>query len=361
MAKSTNILDAARQWLERGYFVIPVPFRKKAPAFEGAIPQGEYGGGTVLIWDRGRWYPEGDPVRGLEKGHLDFTLEGKKLHGRWHFVRMRRGPREKKDSWLLIKAHDEWERSPKDPDILEEEPRSVASGRSIEEIAQGKGKTRVWHSNRSVAENVKEGRAKQHRITAAPRQTRRKNSVAGTQKTIADQKQARPANLPQTPLPDFIPPSLATLSAAPPSGSGWLHEIKFDGYRIQARLDQGEVRLLTRKGLDWTKKFPNVTEAVAKLNAKTALIDGEVVVEDERGVSSFSDLQSALKHGERKRFIYYVFDLLHLNGRDLTQLPLMSARQNSSACSAPARGRARSATASISTKMARWCSIRPAG
>ena len=121
-----------------------------------------------LIWDRGRWFPEGDPVRGLEKGHLDFTLEGEKLHGRWHFVRMRRGPRETKHNWLLIKAHDEWERSPKDPDILEEEPRSVASGRSIEEIAQGKGKTRVWHSNRSVAENVKEARATRARGAVAP-------------------------------------------------------------------------------------------------------------------------------------------------------------------------------------------------
>src|SRR5262249_36302433 len=117
-------------------------------------------------------------------------------------------------------------------------------------------------------------------------------------------------------------PSLATLSTAPPSGSGWVHEIKFDGYRIQARLDHGKVRLLTRRGLDWTEKFPNLAEAVAKVSAKTALIDGEVVVEDERGVSSFSDLQSALKHGERNRFIYCVFDLLRLDGRDLTGSPL---------------------------------------
>jgi bifunctional non-homologous end joining protein LigD len=289
--------------------------------FEGSIPQGEYGGGTVLIWDRGRWFPEGDPVRGLEKGHLDFALEGEKLHGRWHLVRMRRGPRETKDNWLFIKAHDEWERSPKDLDILEEEPRSVASGRSIEEIAQGKGKTRVWHSNRSVAENVKEERAARKRRGVAPRQARPSHSAAGTPKSPAIEKKPRAAKPPQAPLPDFIPPSLATLSTAPPSGSGWVHEIKFDGYRIQARLDHGEVRLLTRKGLDWTKKFPNVADAVAKLNAKTALLDGEVVVEDERGASS-SDLQAALKQGERNRFIYYVFDLLHLNGRDLTGLPL---------------------------------------
>jgi bifunctional non-homologous end joining protein LigD len=289
--------------------------------FEGTIPQGEYGGGTVLIWDRGRWFPEGDPVRGLEKGHLDFVLEGEKLHGRWHFVRMRRGPRETKDNWLLIKAHDEWERSLDDRDILEEESRSVASGRSIEEIAQGKGKTRVWHSNRSVAENVKEARATRARGAVAP-QSRGSHSAGAMLRTTANEKKPRAVKPPQAPLPDFVPPLLATLSSAPPSGSGWVHEIKFDGYRIQARLDHGKVRLLTRKGLDWTQKFPNVAAAVAKLNDKTALIDGEVVVEDERGVSSFSDLQSALKHGERNRFIYYVFDLLHVNGRDLTQLPL---------------------------------------
>jgi bifunctional non-homologous end joining protein LigD len=124
------------------------------------------------------------------------------------------------------------------------------------------------------------------------------------------------------PLPDFVPPSLATLRTAAPSGVGWVHEIKFDGYRIQARLDHGGVRLLTRKGLDWTGKFPNVAAAVAKLPAASALIDGEIVVEDERGVSVFSMLQAALKEGRRDAFIYYVFDLLHLDGRDLRELPL---------------------------------------
>jgi len=129
-------------------------------------------------------------------------------------------------------------------------------------------------------------------------------------------------------LPDFVPPSLATLSATAPSGAGWVHEIKFDGYRIQARLDRGrnDVRLLTRKGLDWTEKFPNIAAAVAGLPARTALIDGEVVVEDESGVSSFSALQAALKASERERFVYHVFDLLHLDGRDLTRLPLIERK-----------------------------------
>jgi bifunctional non-homologous end joining protein LigD len=262
------------------------------------------------------WQPEGDPERGLKKGHLDFTLEGEKLHGRWHLVRMRRGPRDTKDNWLLIKAHDEWERRPDDPDVLEEKPRSVASGRSIEEIAQGKGKQRVWHSNRSVAENLKQEPAAQDSAPVARRQPSRTRKT--TRATIAK----KDAKSPEAPLPDFVPPSLATLAATPPAGSGWVHEIKFDGYRIQARLDHAKVRLLSRKGLDWTDKFPNVAAAVAKLKAQSAIIDGEVVIEDEHGVSNFSQLQAALKEGERKRFIYYVFDLLYCDGRNLAPLPL---------------------------------------
>ena len=119
-----------------------------------------------------------------------------------------------------------------------------------------------------------------------------------------------------------MPPALATLRAAAPAGAGWRHEVKFDGYRIQARLDHGEVRLLTRKGLDWAAKFAEIAAAVAKLPAETALLDGELVVEEKSGVSSFSALQGDLKAGRRDRFVYYVFDLLHLDGADLTALPL---------------------------------------
>ncbi|HEY2137835.1 MAG TPA: DNA ligase D, partial [Xanthobacteraceae bacterium] len=142
-------------------------------------------------------------------------------------------------------------------------------------------------------------------------------------KTARDSK-AKPAG--RAPLPDFIAPSLATLRAQAPDGPGWVHEVKFDGYRIQARLDHGKVRLLTRKGLDWAARFPNVAKAVAQLPATTALIDGEIVVDDEAGISSFSALQAALKAGERERFVYYVFDLLHLDGHDLTGLPLIERK-----------------------------------
>src|SRR3954451_23555085 len=298
--------------------------------FEGTIPQGEYGGGTVLIWDRGKWHPEGDPHRGLAKGSFDFTLEGEKLHGRWHMVRMRGRPGEKKENWLLIKAHDEFERSAKDPDILEEMPQSVVSGRTIPEIAAGKGKKRVWHSNRAVKESFKNKLKalanKGDGTGAAPAPARATERSPRRATAAKKSKSKKESGARGAPLPDFVPPSLATLRDTAPSGEGWIHEIKFDGYRIQARLEHGKVRLLTRKGLDWRDKFPNVAAAVADLPAETALIDGEIVVEDENGHSNFSMLQAALKEGSRDRFIYYVFDLLHLDGRDLREMPVIERK-----------------------------------
>src|SRR6516162_4322393 len=299
-------------------------------AFEGTIPRGEYGGGTVMVWDRGRWHPEGDPHAGYKKGHLAFTLDGEKLHGRWHLVRMHGRAGEKKEPWLLIKSKDEDARGANDPDILEDEPLSVVSGRSISEIAEGKGRKRVWHSSKSVKDNVKAGATKGNGAARRARagkssqpRARSPRGAAASKKSRKDSAKDKERRVPGARLPDFVPPSLATLRATAPSGRGWAHEIKFDGYRVQARLDDGEVRLLTRKGLDWSEKFPNIAAAVAKLPAHAALIDGEVVVEDKKGVSNFSELQAALKAGERERFVYYVFDLLHLDGRDLTALPLI--------------------------------------
>jgi bifunctional non-homologous end joining protein LigD len=144
--------------------------------FEGTIPEGQYGGGTVMIWDRGRWHPEGDPEKGLKKGHLAFRLEGKKLHGGWHLVRMHRRPGETKDNWLLIKMSDEGARTAKDPDILEEEPLSAKTGRSMEDIAAGKGGKRVWQSNRSVKDNVTAGAT---RGNGGAVRTKARNALAG--------------------------------------------------------------------------------------------------------------------------------------------------------------------------------------
>ena len=182
--------------------------------FEGEIPKGQYGGGEVIVWDRGRWEPEGDPVRGLKKGRLDFTLEGAKLKGRWHLVRMGAKRGEKRENWLLIKGSDEAARSEADPDILEEEPASVISGRTVEDIAAGKPRRR------------------------SRRQSARKRSGKA-----------------RDPFPGFIPPALATLKPKAPHGAGWVHEIKFDGYRLQAQIRGGKAKLLTRSGQDWTARF----------------------------------------------------------------------------------------------------------
>ncbi len=282
--------------------------------FEGTIPQGEYGGGTVMIWDRGRWTPEGDPHQGLAKGHLTFDLDGEKLHGRWHLVRLRARPKERRDNWLLMKSKDEAARGPRGKDILDEEPLSVATGRSMDEIAEGKGKKRVWHSNRD---------AKKAAATAPIGKPAPRARAKAAARTGAQKKSSRAA---RDRLPDFVPPSLATLHSDAPRGSDWLHEIKYDGYRIQARLDRGKVRLLTRKNLDWTHRFKPIAAAVAALPAETALLDGELVVEDDKGVSSFSLLQTDLKGGRGDRLVYYVFDLLHLDGRDLTGEPLVARK-----------------------------------
>jgi bifunctional non-homologous end joining protein LigD len=277
----------------------PVEYNK----FEGTIPKGEYGGGTVLIWDRGRWIPEGDPHKGLSRGQLDFELHGEKLKGRWHLIRMRGKPGEKKKNWLLIKSKDEAARGPRQGDILEEKPLSVVSGRSIPEIAEGKRPKR--------GKNV---------VKAAISAPLRKRQLRAS-RAVASQRIDTAASLPQ-----FVQPSLATLREHAPDGAGWVHEIKFDGYRIQARLDHERVTLRTRKALDWTGKFPVVANALSKLAARTALIDGEVVAEDDRGISDFSSLQSDLKSGREDRFVYHVFDLFHLDGRDLTAMPLLERK-----------------------------------
>jgi bifunctional non-homologous end joining protein LigD len=308
----------------------PIAYNK----FEGTIPQGEYGGGTVMIWDRGRWQPENDPHKGLEKGHLAFTLDGEKLGGGWHLVRMHRRPGEKRDNWLLIKQHDEAERSASDKDILEDEPLSVVSGRTMEQIASGPKKE--WRTNRAESKAAKQPPRKK----TAPRGRTRAVAVRPTRKKPTANERADPLDGPKESLPTFVPPCLATLSDKPPDSDNWVHEIKFDGYRIQARLDRGKVKLLTRKGLDWTKKFSTIASAVAKSPAKSALIDGEVVVEDADGISSFSLLQQDLKASRHDRMVFYVFDLLHLDGTDLKQLPL-AARKNTLALllkRQPARG-----------------------
>jgi bifunctional non-homologous end joining protein LigD len=309
--------------------------------FEGTIPEGEYGGGTVMIWDRGTWWPEGDPHKALAKGHLVFDLDGEKLHGRWHLVRMRARQGDRHDNWLLIKGNDEEARGARDRDILEEKSRSVVSGRTIEEIAGGKGKKRVWHSNRANGGKVQDKtedkasfKQKIRQIAAStPTRPRAKTKTLARATEAKPERKGKPNKKTKAagsakgkPPPGFVPVALATLYDGAPSGPDWLHEIKFDGYRIEARLDGGAVQLLTRKQQNWTHRFPPVAEAVAALPAETALLDGEIVVEDENGISNFSLLQTDLKDGRIDRFVYYAFDLLYLDGRDLTGEPLVERK-----------------------------------
>ncbi|TPI13532.1 DNA ligase D [Mesorhizobium sp. B4-1-1] len=260
-------------------------------SFEGTIPKGQYGGGSVIVWDEGRWTPDGDPAKGMKKGHIDFELEGHKLNGRWHLVRLRPRPGEKRDNWLLIKSDDAAARPGED--VLEEEPKSVKSGLTIEEVGEGKAargeKPKVWQSNRPAAAKAK----------------------AGHDKRL-----------------DFIEPQLATLEKDAPAGEDWLHEVKFDGYRMQAQIAGSEVRLLTRAGLDWTDKFDGpVTAALAGLKCRDAIIDGEIVVLADSGVSSFPLLQADLSARRADRFVYYVFDLMRLDGKDLRREPLVERKQ----------------------------------
>jgi bifunctional non-homologous end joining protein LigD len=316
----------------------PIEYNK----FEGTIPKGEYGGGTVMIWDRGRWFPEGDARKGMKKGHLDFRLEGEKLHGRWHLVRMKQRPGERQEAWLLIKSDDEAARSPKDPDILEEASTSVVSGRSIEQIAAANDKQ--WHSNRPPKTNKIFAEASKPAPAAAVNSRAKAKPAARTRaakaKSAAKPKTKREAEdedfsgeaalIPgarRAKLPEFVPPCLATLSGRAPDTPDWVHEIKFDGYRIQAGIDGGKVVLKTRTGLDWTTKFPRIAIACSELASHRALIDGEVVSEKANGVSDFSGLQDDLKTGRHDRLAYYVFDLLYLDGYDLTASPLLARKE----------------------------------
>jgi bifunctional non-homologous end joining protein LigD len=302
-------------------------------AFEGTIPKGQYGGGTVMIWDRGQWTPEGDPHRGYQKGHLDFSLQGEKLHGSWHLIRMRRRENERQDPWLLIKARDEAAREPGEPDILEQETRSVMTKRSLEEIAAGRPARKRAPPKTSAT--AKAGTTKPSAAKRLSTARKRTSSTAkkGTAKrtvraaAVAADAVRSPARRRSRGLPAFIPPCLALLEAQPPADSGWVHEIKFDGYRLQAHIDGGRVKLLTRRGLDWTAKFQRIADALAELSCDNAILDGEVVVENERGISDFSSLQADLSAGRDDRMRYYLFDCLYLDGSELSKLPLVARKQ----------------------------------
>jgi bifunctional non-homologous end joining protein LigD len=252
--------------------------------FEGTIPKGQYGGGTVQLWDRGYWIPEGDPHDGLTRGDLKFSLEGERLHGGWVLVRMKHDRTGgKRTNWLLVKHRDEAAREGRG-DALLKDPTSIASGRQLDAIAAGTG------------------RAPTPFIT-------RKRTTAGTA------------------MPRFIEPQLCRLVERATSEPGWAHEIKFDGYRMQLRVEHGDARLRTRKGLDSTARFPAVASSASAL--PDCFLDGEVVALDAHGAPDFAALQAALSDQKTDELVFFAFDLLFSEGDDQRELPLRDRKARS--------------------------------
>lgn len=250
--------------------------------FEGLIPEGEYGGGPMIVWDGGVWAPMEDARASLDKGAFKFRLWGEKLKGGWMLARLKPKPGEDKRNWLLFKEHDP--AADETTDILEARPESVKSGRRIEELVVVPRKPPP----------PKPGDLKPDKLAGAVR----------------------------APMPARIEPQLATAAPKPPSGEGWLHEIKFDGYRTMVHLEGGTARLITRSGIDWTKRYGKLSAAFRDLPCSDAVIDGEIVVLDDKGISRFAALQDALASGHDELLVFYAFDLLHLNGWGLTGVEL---------------------------------------
>lgn len=265
--------------------------------FEGVIPAGHYGAGPVLVWDRGRWSPDGDPRAAYRKGHISFTLHGDKLQGGWHLVRLPRADRDGKEQWLLIKAQDEVAGA---GDPVSERPESVLSGRAIEAVTTS---------------------------TTRPAAKRRARSTTktGDSKTV----------------PRTLTPQLATEVATPPQSDQWLHEIKYDGYRILCRVHKGKAELLSRNGKDWTARFAPIAAAIEQLGIDESWLDGEVVVWERDGVTSFQSLQRYLRGEAQGQLTYCLFDLLYLNGEELSGQALLQRKRALAALLKSARRRTR--------------------
>jgi bifunctional non-homologous end joining protein LigD len=258
--------------------------------FEGVIPKGQYGAGTVIVWDRGTWEPLEDPRAGYKKGKLKFEMHGEKLRGRWTLVRMHGREGERQEPWLLIKENDDEARPASEYDIVEDLPDSIVS-RTRAVKAKGTKNTK----------NTKKAKANQ----ADP---------------------GIPAGAVKARLPLAFAPQLAVLVDAPPAGDGWTYEVKFDGYRLLARIDGDDVRLFTRNGNDWTSRLKALRDEVASLGLSSGWIDGEIVVLDPKGNPSFQSLQNAFDTSKTRDIVYFVFDAPHLGGYDLTRVPLTQRR-----------------------------------
>ena len=263
--------------------------------FEATIPDGAYGAGGMIVWDRGTWVPMGDSEEGYRQGQLKFRLVGEKLRGGWTLVQLKSGKDADGKNWLFIKERDTYARPEAEGDILVEAPLSVLSGRAVEELAP----------------------PPQAKVKVARRRTRRAKKIPPD--ALAGARQAALTGKPR--------PQLATLADEPPAGPRWIHEIKLDGYRTLARIEDGRARMFTRNGHDWTERYRVLAETLERLACTTAVLDGEVCVQTSDGATSFTALQDALGEGAQERLIYYVFDLAYLDGFDLSRTPLLERKR----------------------------------
>lgn len=308
--------------------------------FEGTIPEGEYGGGTVMLWDKGTWEPvAGKSAKDIAKGHLHFVLHGERMKGEWLLVRLKPRPGEKRENWLLRKLDDEFA-EPGDA-LVEHALTSVLTGRAMGEIAADKAGAWSLAGKKGKAFADVMAKAAQRNEQVLPRRGRGTSAAGGGARATSRNADGAPPPRPsrsRSPspsrggLPKFRPPQLATLVDAVPAGNGWLHEIKFDGYRALVACAGDKVVVHTRTGLDWSDKFAPLVAELRKLDLPPCLIDGEIVAYDKEGNPDFSALQAVLKrgHGSQKdsdKLAFHAFDLLELDGRDLAGLPNIERKE----------------------------------
>ncbi|HEX7637651.1 MAG TPA: non-homologous end-joining DNA ligase, partial [Burkholderiaceae bacterium] len=278
--------------------------------FEGTIPAGQYGAGTVIVWDQGWWEPVGDARAGMRSGKLVFRLHGRKLAGLWELVRIAR-PGERQDAWLLFKKHDEWARPHAGYDVVTALPDSVVAQPLPPLDDPSAAPAPAEQAPKPIAKAAPAGRSSSHGRASAPADAFDVGALAG----------ARRAK-----LPDELPPQLATLARAVPTQGEWLYEIKFDGYRLLTRLESGKVTILTRGGHDWTRKLQALADELSTLGLADGWLDGEAVVLDTRGRPSFNALQNALDGRKADAVAYFLFDIPYANGHDLREVPLHARR-----------------------------------
>jgi bifunctional non-homologous end joining protein LigD len=289
--------------------------------FEGTIPKGEYGGGTVMMWDRGIWTPDPrkDPRKTLEQGHLHFTLEGERMKGEWIMIRLKPRPGERRgvENWILRKVDDEYSGS--SAGLTDKFLTSIKTGRTMNEIAEGTKAKELASWKKGLRAPPRDGEGDQAKPGGG-------GAARGTKPPPPRSARSPSPSRGGLKLPSFREPQKATLVDSVPAGSGWIHEMKFDGYRCLLGIGGGEARVYTRSGLDWSEKFPEIVAAARELEVGSALLDGEIVKLDEKGGTGFSALQQAISEGGRGLTLF-AFDVLEIDGEDVAALPNIERKQ----------------------------------